>query len=549
MILFDVSGLIVGTGAEAASFASAIRTARGVVEDFGEEAVASSSGGLVELSQCRLGNSERDGGRVIRKKFGLALPIEFSTLKKTAGISYKGELAMLKLKSWLAYIVSMNVFHLLCGLHSADQKREKSILTTFWSRFRKLRPTHPMWARVDAGLLDISRCAPLVCHGDEGRGRKRAPFLVISWSSVLGFGTEAANASRPKRPYNLMRLNYTGSTYLTRMVTAALPKMTRDSQALHDILKAVALDANEVLQQGICNDAGEKFYAVCINCVGDWQWLSKCGYFLRSYSNINKRPMNAKSKPRGICHLCLADQPSVRWENYRVYDFNQGAVPTWYATLHTVCPWNRPSPLASIGYIPGEEASFWQYDLFHSYHLGVGKTLGASCIALMSETMGSSNIEGRLEEVNNLYIVWADEHRQKTYLQGFTKANLGWPDTGTFPNGQWSKGHVSTVVVNFFIHWAQNQDFSHQELLQLSLDACCEISKCLDGLYKGDVWLQQPEALRIANHGMKFLDLYRVLAHKCYLENKALYAHMPKGHALDHIFLICTNQLLAMNGL
>ena len=74
-------GFGIVTAAEASSFRSAIRTARGVVQDLGET-VASSSGGLVELARCSEAHSERDGGHVIRKKFGLALPIDLSTLKK-----------------------------------------------------------------------------------------------------------------------------------------------------------------------------------------------------------------------------------------------------------------------------------------------------------------------------------------------------------------------------------------------------------------------------------------------------------------------------------
>ena len=85
-------------------------------------------------------------------------------------------------------------------------------------------------------------------------------------------------------------------------------------------------------------------------------------------------------------------------------------MPDWFSSMHTVTPWDEPSPLASIGFIAGEEAAFWEYDLFHSYYLGVAKNLGASCIALMSEVMASSNIDGRLDEVNNLYVAWADEH-------------------------------------------------------------------------------------------------------------------------------------------
>ena len=68
--------------AEACSYRSAIRTARGVVQDLGEQ-VAKTSGGLTELARCSEAHSERDGRTVIAKKFGLALPIEFSNLPKS----------------------------------------------------------------------------------------------------------------------------------------------------------------------------------------------------------------------------------------------------------------------------------------------------------------------------------------------------------------------------------------------------------------------------------------------------------------------------------
>ena len=124
----------------------------------------------------------------------------------------------------------------------------------------------------------------------------------------------------------------------------------------------------------------------------------------------------------------------------------------------------------------------------------------------------------------------------KKPLSQITKANLGWPDTGTMPNGQWSKGHVTTTLLKFFISWAQQTNLHGQELLQLSLQACLEISKCLEMLYKEGVWIEQRKASQISAHGMQFLNLYRTLAFKSFENGKALYANMPKGHSMDHIF-------------
>ena len=526
-------GSILFGAAEACSYRSAIRTAKGVVEDLGE-AVAASSGGLTHLSRCSEAHSERDGRTVIAKKFGLALPIEFSPLQKAPSVNYSGELCMLKLKSWLNFIVSMNCMHLLCGLHNADPKREKSILESFWKKYRAWKPEHSMWRLVDSGSLDVTRCYPLVLHGDEGRGRKRSPFLIISWSSILGFGTELANGRRKRLPYNAMKLNYTGSTHLTRFISAALPKMAHDHEALIDILRQVAEDANHMLQEGVCDSEGFRHYAVCVHAVGDWAWLVKAGSFTRGYGNVNKRPWTAKSTPKGICHLCRAGQFGVPWENYRVY--TDVIFPAWYPTFFLETPWETPSPLNNIPYISGEEPGFYAFDLFHSYHLGVGKTFAAACLALASEFMVSGNLDGRLEELTNLYLTWASENHEKTFMLAITKANLGWMSQSEYPNGQWSKGHVTTTLVKFFISWAQREDLNGNELLQLSFEASLEISKCLDLLYGSDVWIPKSDAVKVAQSGMKFLDLYRRLSVKSFQTGRALFSHMPKGHCMDHIF-------------
>ena len=98
------------------------------------------------------------------------------------------------------------------------------------------------------------------------------------------------------------------------------------------------------------------------------------------------------------------------------------------------------------------------------------------------------------------------------------------------------QGDITTSLVTFFMWWAKQQDLRGDDLLQLSVEACVEITECLEGLYSSDVWIYKDDAVRISNHGMKFLDLYRVLSYKSFKCGKALFPHMPKGHALDHIF-------------
>ena len=51
----------------------------------------------------------------------------------------------------------------------------------------------------EAHGIPLERVAPLYLHGDEGRGKKRAPFLVVSWHACLGQGTQLANETRNKK--------------------------------------------------------------------------------------------------------------------------------------------------------------------------------------------------------------------------------------------------------------------------------------------------------------------------------------------------------------
>ena len=157
--------------AEATSYRAAIRTAKGFVRDVGE-AAARRSGGIVELSKINEHHSERDGHQLVSKKYGLSLPIPLSNLPKTPGVRYPGEFKVIRLRDWAQYIVSMNCWHILVGLQKPNRPREQDILREFWARYRQIHPTHQLWKVVEERGIDLSLLAPMLMHGDEGRGGK-----------------------------------------------------------------------------------------------------------------------------------------------------------------------------------------------------------------------------------------------------------------------------------------------------------------------------------------------------------------------------------------
>ena len=328
-----------------------------------------------------------------------------------------------------------------------------------------------------------------------------------------------------------MRLNYGGSTYLHRLITSVLPKMLKDEQALRAILQFVARDACGMLEEGVRDAEGNVYTACCLQICGDWQWLVKAGQLNRSYSNCQKRPETARTVPKGICHLCQAGQRGVAWENYDPNGF-----PSWWDTRYVQSPFEGEPALNQIPGIPGQRPSFYTYDLFHSYHLGLGKSLVAGCLALASDYMWASSVDDRLEQLSTLWLTWCEENHVSAFIYSITRANLGWPDRSTFPNGQWSKGHITSHLCSFFESWASEQDFGDHDLMKLALQTCRNMSACLRLMYGSDVWLDRSCAEQVANLGLAGLNGYKELATQSFNSYQPLFPHMPKGHSLDHIF-------------
>lgn len=510
---------------KATSCRAAIRTAKGIVADIGEES-AQKSVGLLELARGQEETSERDVRKIV-EDYQLTLPIERSEIPTTPGVMYKGSLEGLSLMAWLQFFVHYRAWHMLCGLKNSNPRREQQILLEFWKRFRRMRPTHSIFRRRD---IDLSRCIPLLIHGDEGRGRKKAPFLCISYYSYIGFGTKEANKNR-KKEFLRMRLNYSKSSHLHRLLSAVLPKMVQDDVALKDVLNWVTADACNAFFTGVKDSEGNTYTACVLQCCGDWVWLVKAGALARSFYNCEKRPRAETSNPKGICHLCTAGQLRQPWECFR-----GTRKPHWLDTMFTQSGFGGQPALNAIPYIPGQQEAFYTFDLFHSYHLGLGKAFVAGCLAMASDYMWAGSVDARLEQLSQLWLPWCRENRQQAYLNSLTRPVLGWMDRGTYPNGYWSKGATTACLGSFFEWWAGQEDLTDDTLMQLALETSKKISKCLRILYRSDVWLSREDAEEVSTLGLEFLQGYGRLATQAFKESRALFPHLPKAHALEHIF-------------
>ena len=97
-----------------------------------------------------------------------------------------------------------------------------------------------------------------------------------------------------------------------------------------------------------------------------------------------ERPRNENSRPRGICHCCKAGQLEIPFEDTR-------PTAAWRRTLFAEDDQvfsSRPT-LLDRPHEPHKAPDFFTYDLWHAFHLGLGKTFTASVLAMMSEQIGA----------------------------------------------------------------------------------------------------------------------------------------------------------------
>lgn len=251
-----------------ASCAAMIRTARDFVADVGEMS-ASKSGGLVALSKRNPKNGERDCHRLMTNQCRLALPLQQHYLDLKDGAP---QIPFLRVRDWMQMMLDHNSSHILCGLIRPDAKRESAIWKAFWNNWERQEPNHPVFARARAGEVELERCVPLLVHGDEGRSKKRLPFLVVNVHSILGRGIDVGLRSAARKRYLKMLPNFTGHSYTNRFLVAALPKSAytgRNSYVFDVLLETVAAELCHTANVGVKDRSGKQWWALCLGVVGD----------------------------------------------------------------------------------------------------------------------------------------------------------------------------------------------------------------------------------------------------------------------------------------
>ena len=510
---------------------STIRSARGLVADIGED-LAKKSPGLVELAHCSEKNSERDTHNLL-DKYGLSLPIPMTKLEVSTD---EIDMQILRLRDWMGYILENNAFHIMCGLMKPHPAREDAILESFWKKFKHEHPDHPIYGMAERNELLLKRTVPVVCHGDEGRGAKRQAYLVTHFHSLLGRGTNPQKrrdqGSKLKIPFVKHELNFRGHSYSNRFLFGCLPKhwYTHDKDHVFtDLMTAAAREALFMSTTGVTDPfSGKTYWCMMLGMVGDWPWLAKSGGLNRTFNHVQKRT-NVRNPPAGICHLCQAGQDHVAYEEINTRR------PAWLNTVNVQSPFGQPSAFEVVPHPPGKLAEMWKYDAFHCFHLGVGRQFLGSYLALLSEFHEGGNIDERFNSLSADYMSWCKTNKRNTHVKRLTKELISWPKTTVYPVGAWSKGDLTTTLMEYVEDRYKDEAFTDNPLLQKSREATSAVNMFFRLIFSRGLFLNRDDASLAANLALQFLRRYSFLAETALRQSRALYILQPKCHAFHHI--------------
>ncbi|CAE7324544.1 unnamed protein product [Symbiodinium microadriaticum] len=479
-----------------ASARAAIRTARNVVKDIGLEK-ARGLGGLLPLAKLSEDHSERGSHSLFSKKLGLALPIPLTELPTSCKDgTVPPNIQRISIIDWVKFFLQYNHWHVFAGLRRPDKIREKKIWSAWWERYRIHDPSHPIFEAADNGKVDLCRTAAVVLHGDEGRGRRRQAFFVLSFHSVLGRGTTDSLGSKAnnvlhtstkkvRKPYLKMNLNFKGHSYTTRFVTGVLPR-------------------------GRYGDGDKHFIDLLSAAYDDFKFLQTAG--------LVDRP-DACSE-----HMLMQRNPSAKKRVECATFVKQVLIMSWPPAVRIIDKWDRL-------------AEHFAFDIFHTFHLGVGKYFVGSVLAILSN-FESGNVERRFQQLTAKFREWCRRTGHTMIVAKLTKDLITWEATTDYPFGSWFKADLTTTL----LEWIESLEGSLTDpLFLLAIDATKCINRFFRILYSEGVWLAVETAAQTGQLASKFLRRYEQLAVQAYSDEITLFSLPPKLHPLHHF----ATQLLA----
>ena len=403
-------------------------------------------------------NAEK-GVHQVLKEANLLCPVQVSEID--LGTPELRRYPYIKLSSWIVFLMdTKRLTRQMTGTKSYAKMED--VLTEFWARYRTLKPNHRVFDLADSGRIALKSCIPFFTHTDEGRSYKHAGFWVMSSAGSIGRGTRSfLKRQKHLEPLNKneMGLNFIGSTFSTNFIFACMLRSVHQAhtQALDHLMTEFARDAQMLLEHGVSSSDGKHHVTLAhLATKGDLPALVKIGGLKRTFSHVPRAP-SSKKACLGICHLCNAGQemdlasglPALPFEDVRMDA-------CWEGTIGKDLPWDDDTPpkiLAGLNLCQEDAISFFATDLWHNFHLGVGKQfIGSAWACIVESDLGSlprASIDAKFAWVTEKYRSYFESKKISPYIGEISRDSMNWPQSKASPSGKWSKGAASTQMMLF----------------------------------------------------------------------------------------------------
>ena len=511
-----------------ASCTSQIETARAVASELGP--AGARTAGLDKWANIRDQNSERDAHNVIREQ-RLTLPIKLDWMSLESL-----RLPWISPRSWLSYLVKHGLWCRLCGLDQSQAHLCGPTWQQFWDNYRKLYPNFHLFSLPG---LDLSKTAAVYIHGDEGRTLKRNAFMVTTLQSALGFGSQpqdrAHGVDAAADNSIRLKLNNVGSTFLTRLATLMIPKTLYDADDTQDVylsmLEVLGQDLDQLLMDGVTGSDGASYRICVIGVKGDLPYLTRVSCSERAWNRASKGRGDGSQNAPGICHLCLAGQHGIEAEQAGRRQ------PRWLPTMSTVLPWKPESEPPLTKWLGGD-ATLYKFDIWHTVHLGLGRSFLASAIVLCMSlpVFAASSIDRRFGRMTESYLHFCRQRRMQPHVRKIHRDLVCYGDPAGV-NGYWTKGDLTTALFLWLESVLGGLDLPEGSLFSKALLACQGMNNMFGCMYKCDAFLSSEQCAYISKEGRKFLRMYIELASACHATRRPLFPLVPKLHFLDHFMV------------
>lgn len=144
----------------------------------------------------------------------------------------------------------------------------------------------------------------------------------------------------------------------------------------------------------------------------------------------------------GICHLCLSGRPGFDFENCR-------PDAPWWATCNVELPWDSEPSILETLHDPTNPADFFFFDVWHNSHLGMLKCKVSSDLAEIHVLFPERSVLKRFELMSESYLQHCKAAGRQPHVNGIDRDLIGWLSNTDEPSGHWSKGAMTTNLMDW----------------------------------------------------------------------------------------------------